>query len=155
MLEKNPEEILSLQEKCIALPSHQPALLLPSGSLWSSEAGQKTQEKPSSGKLALKSKVLKGHRQGCHSGWIAWQSHFQAYQIMFHLSEYSCFTSVNQHKLSPQHQNQIHFHSTKGLTVLFSRFSSYSSAHLSPGMDCCSDIQILHFLWHNNFLVMA
>lgn len=45
---------------------------------------------------------------------------------MFHLSEYSCFTSVHQHKLSPQHQNQIHFHSTKGLIVLFSRFSSSS-----------------------------
>lgn len=87
---------------------------------WGSEAGWSAQEKLSSGKHVLKSKVLKGQWQGCHSGWMNWQSHFQAYQIMFHLSEYFCFTSVHQHKLSCQHQEQdSHFHSTKGFHCAF------------------------------------
>lgn len=106
---------LPLQEKCMGLLSHQPAQLLLSGSLRSSEAGQKTQEKPSPAKLVLKSNVLKGHRQGCHSSWIAWQSHFQAYQIMFHLPEYSCASTQTQ----PPAPKPDSFPQHKGLNCAF------------------------------------
>lgn len=67
---------------------------------------RRRRKKSSLGKLLLKSNVLKGHWQRCHSGRMNWQNHFQAYQIMFHLSEYSCFTSVHQHKLGCQHPKE-------------------------------------------------